>query len=214
MDGLQAFVELVKALAWPLGAYLIARMFKVQIAELLRNVRLKSLKGPGGVSAEFTEQVSVLTIKAQAAVSQPVPDAPEIREAADRPETKTAVQWWKTRRELAVDSNILHERPSAIVLGAWQMLEALMTDCVEMADDQFFANPKNKANRRAWIEFLFHHGFLDEKTADVLHKLHDLRQDVAILQFEPESHAALEYYRTAVMVQAKLTTALEKALSS
>ncbi|WP_185266471.1 hypothetical protein [Halopseudomonas xiamenensis] len=98
MDSLVLVVELVKALAWPVTAVVLALLFRDQVAMLLRNIK----RGKIG-SAEFEFEREMQAIEAR------VPDLPSLPPPASAAKDATA-------------------NPRGTVLEAWLKLEDKVID--------------------------------------------------------------------------------------
>lgn len=194
MDGWQFTSSVIGSLAWPLAMLALGLLFREQVRTLL--TKMKTLKGPGGIEASFTEQAKEVAAEAQRATIQRGLIAP--REGTG-PEEMTVA----TKQKLV---EMLTEQPSAMILRAWEQIEVLMYRVLELADAKVPAGDLRYRNQRALIEVLFRDGLISEGTANILHKLYNLRNHVIHNDFEPELEAAADYYKTALTAVDILTT--------
>lgn len=130
MDTWQFWSDILTAWAWPVAVIVVALIFRKQVATLLGT--LKSLEA-GGLKAVFADRVAEVQVAIE---SQPRPkdqlaDQPKDQQTKDSlPKTLTAdeitkpgyaaqrVRWFIRRNT---------ERPSAIVLSAWDRLASVLT---------------------------------------------------------------------------------------
>ena len=208
MDWLQFAASVIGSLAWPLAVVCLGFMFKNQVRTLLG--KMKSLKAPGGIEAAFSEQTTEIAFEVKSVQAKPHAD---LKALNVRREPQEFTNWRRRHRE-SLEKAMLGERPSAVVIGSWQKIEAVISDLVDLAGVPVPTKYGGKSNLRACIEGLFQQGILSEETANVLHKLHDLRQSAAHNSFEPEPQAARDYYNSAEKVLAVLNDMLEQLLAT
>jgi hypothetical protein len=208
MDWLEFISSLIGHLAWPIAAVILGTMFRRQVSSLL--TKMKTFKGPGGIEASFSEEAEEVKLIAENAETKLQPDLRSLQIKKEPPEFAE----WRQRHREGLERAMLGERPSAVVLGAWEKVEALVRDLAEVVGVQIPKRYGGLKNINACIEGLFQHGIITEELADVLHKLYLLRQSAAHNSFEPETKAAKDYYATASRVVNVLNEQLETVLAN
>jgi hypothetical protein len=208
MDWLQFTASVIGSLAWPLAAVVLGFMFREQVRKLLD--KMKSLKGPGGIEASFSEKVQEVAIESEKVEvigpphAKPVPGQPPALKQNLR---RSVLQWDRLRsthvRSMS-PSYWTGVRPSAAVLEAWNYLELRINDVIRICG----LAPTERA--RDAIQILANAPFnlIDKESAGVLFGLLSLRDQVAHVRFEPDVEAATKYVESAE----RMTKLLEKVL--
>lgn len=91
MDLLTFIAEIIKAVAWPIAAIVLAVLYRASIVKLLE--RVKSAKGPG-FEAEFGEQLSQIQREADEADLPPATTTPVASD--DRPPPTRVFESWQS----------------------------------------------------------------------------------------------------------------------
>jgi uncharacterized protein YutE (UPF0331/DUF86 family) len=202
MDWLQFISAMTGHLAWPIAAVVIGFLFREQVRKLLE--KMKSIKGPGGIEASFSEQAQVVAMEASKIEKGPtvvgqkpaktIPPQPKLGgDPARRDIYRRKVESFAKNPRIAKN-----ERPAALVLESWTALEDVIKDILVSIDA-----PEVGSAREA-IAHLTEAGAFDQELGKVLHNLLSLRNQVANVEFEPDRNAALKYVQSAESLLNKL----------
>jgi uncharacterized protein YutE (UPF0331/DUF86 family) len=187
-------------LGWPVAVLVLGFMFRKEVRALL--AKMKSLKTPGGIEAAFELEAREIAIEAKKVQQQPLPAAkpaieqtPTSVEAAPRERMDLSqIQEFRRKRSGRKEAtdHVLTERPSAMVLDSWNEVEAHLREIMADHDTHCVASAEDAISM-----LTSEYNVIDRETANVLHGLLKLRNQVAHVEFEPDRAAAVSYAKSA-----------------
>ena len=155
---MQYFVDLVGSVAWPLCVFVLALLFRKQLAGVLGQLEHLKYKG---LEARFRKQMDRIELKVRdAGLSGPaesetlIPGLPE----------EAASQIYR----------ISDVSPRAAVSETWVMLEALISELTEQHDLSKQINAPSHTKLRALVDS----GVIDESLVPILEELREVRNNV------------------------------------
>jgi hypothetical protein len=178
MPWLSAFVELVKALAWPTTVLVIIFLFRHAIKNLILSIREGKFKY-GNV---------------ELSVKRDIKEARQSLEAHQSPET---IQFWQFRhahrlpedRELSDLMSLAEIAPRAAMIEAWTRLEAAAATFIQSRPPSDLP-PQS----RPPVQLLLKHNLLPSEIIRAIQKLRDARnRTVHSPEFQPSVADAEEY---------------------
>lgn len=165
MDWLTFIAEIVKAIAWPVAVVLLARIFRPELANLLRGLK-KGKIGP----AEFEFERTVKELESTA------PDLAWTPAETDRP-----IEYVR----------LAATHPRAAILEAWVRLE---DRAIEFALSKGLTNPSARRHPQGAFAGIRSSGILSKRHLDVLDELRELRNEAAHdPDFNPPYDAVVTY---------------------
>ena len=181
MDNLTFLASIIKSLAWPVAAVILALLFKDQIKKLAPFV--KRLKA-GPVEAEFERDVRQLWESAPA-------------------QYKSSYAIPSDTASIGFLLNLAALHPRSAVLEAWVRLEAAARAALPQPTNPGAMTSYLPAARLA--EALVQAGVIDQRQVTLYHELRRLRNEVAhAVASEPTQESVLSYIELASLLQSQL----------
>lgn len=178
MDILTFIVELIKSLAWPVAAVIIAALFRAELRGLMKRIK-KGKVGPA--EFEFEEKVAALNYEATI-------------------EGRT--------REIPIDSELVSQavhNPRGAIVSAWLNVEESARDLAltkELLSEKMARSPVSV------IRAIKDAGLLDLRFVGLMNSLRELRNRAAHDgDFMPEPQSVIDYVRLATELTKALNDA-------
>jgi hypothetical protein len=185
MDYVTAFVEIVKALAWPVSALMMLRMFREPLLELVPYIH--SLKVAG---LELTVKKEIEEVKQLSLKSLEGAEAPKVISTV-APDRKATIY------------QIAEMYPSAAISEAWRELESAGVNAVGRLCPSDL--PSNLKARVSFGEALRTCGLISRDQMSAISKLRKIRNEsVHLPNFTLDSNVARDYVDTAFSLAEEL----------
>ncbi len=194
MDWLQFVSSVISSLAWPSAVVFLGLVFREQVRALLS--KMKTLKAPGGIEADFTERLNEVVEEVKA-VPEPA-----------NPPAQGAVQLPYKEEHVDDDAQQVYGpvRTSALILDAWRSIENVIYDLSE-------SYQKERPKSGTWLSIINRMNALElvpRPLLKVILNLSALRNKVAHSRFEPDDSAARSYLETSQKVVTSLESIREQ----
>jgi hypothetical protein len=205
MDGLEFTSNVIGHLAWPVAILFLGFMFREQVRALL--AKMKTLKAPGGIEADFSMDVAKVAEEAKQVHVEVVAPPP----AGTQFGTPSVKQGPPPQDEKDRLYELIRERPAALIVDAWRDLEKAMLDLIGVKG--LYVPPSRLQNPALWPTWLVKDNLISDEIAGLIVELRHLRNRVAHAHdWEPTVTDAINYHTSAKLVSDVLRKKLEEII--
>lgn len=197
MDVLAFVSSVIASVIWPLVVVLAMLVLQKQLRGLVDGLgrRLKSIKGPGGFQADFSDELKQIQEVADDARLPPAEAAPSAQ-----------VEMFGAGLQAAARLGRLAEiSPGAAVLDAWREIETMLRRLARRKD----LPDSEVRSTMLLVRYLNKRGIIDSDIAAIINDLRSLRNSVAHAK---EVDLSLEEARSYVILGARVIARLRNIL--
>jgi hypothetical protein len=195
MDSLTATVEIIKALAWPIAALIILKMFREPLMAIIPFI--EKIKA-AGVEVTIAREVA----KAKALAQDSIPDSGSQKITALDADLEKKTKLFQIG-ELA---------PRAAISEAWRELELAGANAVSILSSEEKKSPRLIRSPMGFAEALMNEGLISENQRSAISTLRRIRNESVHLQeFSLDQNVVRDYIETAFKLAKEIRNIKSKA---